>query len=756
MKLHLNITSKLTVVFVLFAIVLVGSMGTLTYNSGQTALQQAVVSELLSRATEKEAALNAWIKDLQTDVVALTNSANLIESVADLLAAEPASAPAQLAHDRLVLLLYPWVSVGDFKDFLVIEAATGKVIAATDPAEEGKFKENRPYFVNGQKNAFVQNPYYSLQTQGPAMIISAPIYTAQGQLLAVLAGRLNMEELNSIIQRRTGNHQTDDAYLVNTSSLFVTQPRLVSDPAVLQRGIHTEMIDRCLAHNNGTATVNDYRGMPVIAVYRWLPARELCLVVKLDRAEAFAPVRRLGTTIVLISGLALLVATVLAIALARTITQPLLLLTERVTRVAQGELNLRLPETSRDELGRLAKEFNRMAAALSEQRAQLKTYATELEQRVKERTAALKESEERFRQVVESTPNAIVVVNKQGNIEMVNTQTETLFGYSRDELMGQPVEILVPKRVRARHVEYRQDYVDNPQARPMGQGRDLYGVRKDGSEVPVEIGLSPMKTAEGLLILGVIVDITERKQTAQALAQHAEELRRSNAELEQFAYVASHDLQEPLRMVGSYLQLLQRRYQNQLDADADEFIAYAVDGANRMKNLINDLLAYSRVGTRGKPFQPTNFNNALNNVLNNLKLAIEENNAVITHNSLPTLMADEVQMQQLFQNLISNALKFRQEKPPKIHINAEQKNGEWLFSVSDNGIGIEPQYLERIFVIFQRLHNTSRYPGTGIGLAVCKKIIERHGGSIWVESEAGQGSTFYFTIPQPGQLNNSG
>lgn len=248
-------------------------------------------------------------------------------------------------------------------------------------------------------------------------------------------------------------------------------------------------------------------------------------------------------------------------------------------------------------------------------------------------------------------------------------------------------------------------------------------------------------------IEGTFIDVTERVRAEEALKKTLEALERSNQELEQFAYVASHDLQEPLRMVSSYTQLLAQRYRGELDADANEFIGFAVDGANRMQQLINDLLAYSRVNTRGGPFDPTDCSTALGRARANLSVAIEESGALVTNDDLPTLWADKTQLVQVFQNLIGNAIKFRGEQPPRVHVSARQEGDEWLFSIRDNSIGIDAQYFERIFVIFQRLHGRE-HTGTGIGLAICQRIVERHGGRIWVESEPGKGSIFYFTIPK--------
>ena len=358
-----------------------------------------------------------------------------------------------------------------------------------------------------------------------------------------------------------------------------------------------------------------------------------------------------------------------------------------------------------------------------------------------------KKAETRFRALLESAPDAMVIVNSDGMIELINAQAERLFGYHRAELIGKILATLLPEHLREKHKEHRKGFFLNPRQREMGAGLDLRARRKDGTEFPVEISLSPLEGPDGISVTAAIRDITERKTAARHLAEKMAELHQSNEALEQFAHIASHDLQEPLRMVASYTQLLSRRYKGRLDADADEFIDFAVDGTQRMKRLIEDLLLYSRAGKGAPPMGKFDAERPLHEAIRNLRAAIEESGAEVTSGPLPALTAVESQLVQIFQNLIGNAIKYRGDRVPHIHVTATEGSEEWVFSVADNGIGIDPRYYDRIFQIFQRLHGRGEYEGTGIGLAICKRILQQQGGRIWVESEPGQGSTFHFSLP---------
>jgi PAS domain S-box-containing protein len=444
--------------------------------------------------------------------------------------------------------------------------------------------------------------------------------------------------------------------------------------------------------------------------------------------------------------LSILAAFVLSTRFRRAITEPIIELANITRTVAETrDYGLRASHRSEEELGDLVDAFNNMLKTIQTQNSELREARDSLEERVKRRTEELRRSEEHFRLLVTTVLDyAIYMLDPQGRVASWNSGAERLKGYRAEEILGRSfATFYLPedqdKPGRLLKIASRQGRADD----------EGWRVRKDGSRFWAGAVITALYDDAGNLIgfSKVVHDLTEHKKAEEALRRQAADLARSNADLQQFAYVASHDLQEPLRMVTSYMQIIADQYRGKLDADADECIGFAVDGAQRMRQLITGLLAYSRVGTRGQQLSLTDCSAVLSEVIANLNVAIHESAAIIECESLPTVMIDAAQMAQLFQNLIANALTFHGNAIPRIRVSAQRNGAGWKFSVEDNGIGIAPEHYERIFVIFQRLHDRIKYKGTGIGLAICKKIVERRGGKIWVTSERGRGSTFYFTIP---------
>jgi PAS domain S-box-containing protein len=370
---------------------------------------------------------------------------------------------------------------------------------------------------------------------------------------------------------------------------------------------------------------------------------------------------------------------------------------------------------------------------------------------------ALRESERRFKLITETIGEVFWMNDPElRKVLYISPAYDRIWGRSRTDAYEHPESFL-----DAIHPDDREEALTGLAKLQTGAPFELGFriVRPDGAVVSIWDQAFPVRDATGKLecYVGIARDVSERKRLEDTIRSRSEELARSNEELERFAYVASHDLQEPLRMVASFTQLLSRKYSGKLDETADRYINFAVDGAKRMQQLITDLLAFSRINSRDLDLRPTECDRVVRLTLQNLKVAIDESGAAIECDPLPVLLADAGQLGQMFQNLIGNAIKFRGETPPRIHIAAADRGAEWEFSVRDNGIGIDPKHADRIFQIFQRLHTREQYPGTGIGLAVCKKTVERHGGRLWVESQPGGGSTFLFTMPKaPGNGAGNG
>lgn len=355
-----------------------------------------------------------------------------------------------------------------------------------------------------------------------------------------------------------------------------------------------------------------------------------------------------------------------------------------------------------------------------------------------------------FAAIFNSSAEGILICNKHGVIVLANPRIEEMFGYRKGELIHKKIEVLLPQSLRGGHVKYRETFHHHPSSRPMGLGKDFPALRKDGSMFSVEVSINSVDIQKERFSVAFVTDITLRKQAETQLQQYTQELERSNRELENFAYISSHDLQEPLRKIRAFGDRLKQKERDALSERGQDYIDRMLNSAERMQKLINDLLAFSRITSKAKPFAPVNLDEVMQEVLSDLEIAIEKLNAKVTVCKLPAIRADHTQIRQLFQNLISNALKFsKEDTPPVININCEvitNNDSEKLnIDFVDNGIGFEQKYEDRIFQIFQRLGGRT-YEGSGIGLALCKKIVQRHGGDITVQSEVGKGSTFSITL----------
>jgi signal transduction histidine kinase len=517
----------------------------------------------------------------------------------------------------------------------------------------------------------------------------------------------------------------------------------------------------------------DERGVEVAAAGLRLAFTGWGVIVEQPQSLLYAPIRQKIWYGAVLSSVALMLCLLSAHIISRRFTRPITHLQEGADRIAAGQLDYRVAVETSDEIGRLAAQFNRMAN-------ELQTSYREMERKVAERSreitslytalaplAPIDSIQQLFQGVIEriasvtgadsalirildpETNSFVVIAQRTGFSPEYVTRAQ---GFRPESAIAQVFsrgEPIIVEDIRAdgriKMKEQMRLGFNSCAFLPLVARGEVRGVIHLASK---SFGFFKEDQREYLMAIARLMGIVvENSELLQSSVRSAEELRRSNQELEKFAYVASHDLQEPLRMVAGYTQLLAKRYRGKLDRDADDFITFAVDGAKRMQVLIEDLLTYSRVATTGSPFAAVDCNVTLAVVLSSLKPAIDEAGATVTWDALATVPGDETQLRQLLQNLIGNGIKYRDSRPPRVHVGCTRDGDMWRFSVTDNGIGIDAQYAEMIFVIFRRLHTHREFSGTGIGLAICKKIVERHGGRIWVESVPGNGSTFYFTLP---------
>ncbi len=776
MKKSFGIFPRLTIIFVLFATALLFVIGILSFNSQRSSLQAATISELFSLAIEKQTSFNRWVEAKKANIIALADQSDLSVKINNVFIND-ANSPQEKADLRNHFL--PWIGKGQFfLSLSIIEFNTGQAIISTNIDDEGKYYENQPFFINGKGSPYIQNISYSLQRQAPIMVVSAPVRSADGRVLAILAGEVDLQGMNEIITYRTGLRLSDDAFLVNTSNLFITQPRQNPDVAILRTGVHTDAVKACLLHNSGSLLADDYRNIPSIIVYRWLSDRQLCLIVKLDQTEAFAPSLKFGQTLLFYGVLVMVIAVVITYIVATSFTNPILELKEKAELISKGDLDIPIEVKSQDEIGQLASTLKQMAANLAHKDALLKKHAKNLEITVKKRTADLsrtnkslqsevltrKQIEKSLRETRDYLENLlnyanapIIVWDPANKIIRFNHAFERLTGYSSTEVIGQTLELLFPATSR----EELLIKITNTLKGEHWESVEIPILQKNGQTRMVLWNSANTYAEDGKTLQSTIaqgVDITERKKAEQKVRQlnqqldqrvkdRTAQLAAANEELEAFAYSVSHDLRAPLRAMDGFSNALKTSYPEKLDEQGQHYLTRIQAASHEMGQLIEDLLNLSRVTRSELKQQAIDLSGMARAITAGLKTQFPERDVVFEISDKMNISGDTNLFKIVLENLINNAFKFTSTRArAHIEVGTEEQKGRQVYFVRDNGVGFDMAYTNKLFVPFQRLHAKQEFPGTGIGLVTVKRIITRHRGRIWAEAGVDQGATFYFTI----------
>ena len=606
----MKLAPKLTLLFLLLAIVPTAIVGYLAYENSRPTIVKGTIDHLVSINILKSNELKRWVEDNKSGAEELAQRP-LVRQFATELAKHDTPDPAYYKAKGSIIEdhLKPRLKYGGFFELFAMCPLHGLISASTDEKQEGKYRDNYPYFIEGKSRTYIQGIYYSPALEQPAMTIGTPIKNKQGNLLGVLGGRLDLGELSKIIALQTGESPTEDTYLVNTFNFFVTEPRFGQDYA-LKKAVRTEGVEAGLSGKDGAGFYKDYRGVSVICAYKWLPEFSMCIITEIDQAEAFAPIVRLAWVIAGIASAISIAVGFLGLFFARTITRPVQQLAAGAEEIGGGNLEYRVGTASKDEIGGLSRAFDQMTESLKATMVS----RDELEQRVVERTAQLE------------------VANK---------------------------------------------------------------------------------------------------------------------ELEAFSYSVSHDLRAPLRAIDGFSRVILEDYTDKFDEEGKRILNVIRSNTQKMGQLIDDLLVFSRLGRQEIRISDIDMEKLANTVYEEVKITVPHRDVQFNIRTLSPAQGDKAMIRQVLVNLLSNAVKFTRPKDiAVIEVGGSNKENEHIYYMKDNGVGFDMQYANKLFGVFQRLHSTEEFEGTGVGLAIVQRIIHRHGGRVWAEGKVGEGASFYFTLPR--------
>ncbi|HBG25492.1 MAG: hypothetical protein A2Y10_14595 [Planctomycetes bacterium GWF2_41_51] len=755
----MSIRSKLIIVFLAVALTPTVLIQFVTYGRYEQSLKSAQIQHLQDVLEFKASQLETFFKSLKSDILITCDRYAIRQNIPEIdrLADEPNNPEYIKAGKIIDEQLKQMQAILNLSDIMIVNPK-GTVIYAiraahhtfdmsiADPVQLEAIRKGREdvYFSDVYFDKAHDNRY--------EMLLTSPINDINNVFAGVIVFELDMAEVYNLIQEKTALGATGEALIGKKvgSEVVYLSPLKYDPDAVLKFTIDVGgeiavPIQKGAAGQTGAGITLDYRGETVISAWKYLPSLDWGMVAKIDASEAFESAYDLKKLILVRIFVVFLLSILISYYISLYISHPIKKLAHGAQIIGSGDLDYKVAINQKDEIGRLSRVLDKMTSNLKNTLASRDDLNREITER-KKAEETLRESEERYRSLFESIDEGFCII--QVIFDKNEKPVDYLFlsvnpAFERQtgivNAVGKKMKDIAPMHEQHWFDTYGKVALTGESIRfensamQLGRHFDVYAFR---------IGLP-----EERKVAVLFKDITERKKAEQKMKELNEELKRSNTELEDFANIISHDLREPLRAVTAFMELLKMRYKDKLDDKANEFIDFAMSGGKSMKNMLNGLLEYSRVQTEGVKFSEVDVNDILQNAINNLQIKITETSAEITNNKLPKINCDPSQLTQLFQNLIQNAIKFKGNDNPKIHIGSKRQENGWLFYVRDNGIGIEQKYLERIFLIFHRVHARDKYEGTGVGLAVCKRIVERHRGKIWVESEPGKGATFFFTIP---------